>query len=178
MTRTVTGLDLSLEAPGVARHQLGGDWYATTLTPPKLDKLDRLTWLLNSITEHCVATQLVVLEGPAYGAQGSSYHQLAGLWWLIRHELHRWGIPTAVVPPSNLKQFALGKGSGKGTGKDAVMLATARRFPDFEGDNNAADALWLCAMGADHLGEPLVSVPETYRAALAKIAWPEIGGAW
>lgn len=177
MTRSVTGLDLSLTSTGVARAQLGGGWYATTLEPPeKIGELDRLMWLLNSITEHCVATQLVVVEGPAYGAKGSSYHQLAGLWWLVRHELWRWGVPVAVAPPANLKQYATGKGAGKGTGKDAVMLATARRFQAFEGDNNAADALWLASMGADHLGVPLVQMPAANRAALTKVAWPEVAG--
>ena len=37
-----------------------------------------------------------------------------------------------------------------------------------------ADALVLAAMGADHLGCPLVGVPQAHRAVLAGIRWPEI----
>lgn len=174
MTRTVTGVDLSLTAVGIARHQLGGTWYTTTIKPPaRLTGIDRLVWLLNKVSEHCVATQLVAVEGPSYGSgttgRQSGQHERAGLWWMVRHELWRWGIPVAVIPPATVKQFATGKGSAD---KDAMVLATARRFPDFEGDNNAADALWLAAMGADHLGAPLVDMPQANRAALGKVVWP------
>ena len=42
-------------------------------------------------------------------------------------------------------------------------------------NNNEADALVLAAMGADHLGAPLVDLPQTHRAALDAVQWPTRG---
>jgi crossover junction endodeoxyribonuclease RuvC len=54
-----------------------------------------------------------------------------------------------------------------------VLLAVARRFPDYDvRNNNEADALVLAAMGFDHLGQPLVQMPAPHRAALAAAQWP------
>ena len=88
------------------------------------------------------------------------------------------------IPPASLKMYATGKGNAS---KDAVLAAAIRRYPDVEFDgNDAADALILAAMGADHLGFPLVSktpsgrksratLPARNREALGKIDWPLLG---
>lgn len=170
----VTGIDLSLTATGVCAAKLDWgirDWYTDTLKPPKMSGLPRLDWLVARIVEHCPAKALIVMEGPAFGAKGSAYHQLAGLWWIVRRELRlqRPDSAVAVVPPSNLKRIALGKGVGD---KDAVMLATARRFPGFQGDNNAADALWLAVLGAQRMSKPLVELPAANLKALDGVTWP------
>lgn len=168
----VLGLDLSLTATGLA--EVGTNYTASTLKPGKAvgTGYDRLDWILGHVRDvaHEYADgHLVVVEGPAYGAKGSAVHQIAGLWWLITHHLWLGGIDFAVVPPAALKRYATGKGNA---GKDEVLLATARRFPDFDGDNNAADALWLAAMGADHAGQPIAAMPATNREALVKVEWP------
>lgn len=166
------GLDLSLTSTGIASIVGGFGPTTSTLKPPaKLTGLDRMHWIQDAIDRRCFGASLVIVEGPSYGSQSGQqgHHERAGLWWLIQQQLWKAGIPTAIVPPSNLKKFATGAGNA---GKDAVMIATARRFPDFEGDNNAADALWLAAMGADHLGVPLVAMPAVNRAALDGVRWP------
>lgn len=176
----VCGIDLSLTATGIAVIDLTKSWqpphyYTDTLKPPaKLDDLDRIEWLLSAIFNHSQADSLTVLEGPAYGAQGRGQHERAGLWWIVRRWLDKRDIPVAVAPPSNVKKYATGNGLAS---KDVVLMAAARRFPLFSGDNNAADALWLAAAGADHLGYPLVAMPESHRAALDKVAWPVLNGA-
>jgi Holliday junction resolvasome RuvABC endonuclease subunit len=85
--------------------------------------------------------------------------------------LWQQGVPTAIVPPSNLKKYAVGIGGGPKASKDAVLIAAARRWPTFEGRNDEADALWLAAMGLDHLTGRSV-VPEVNRLALKSCSWP------
>lgn len=168
----VVGLDLSLTSTGVAIADEATNHSAYTLRP-KARGHERLAYLVRQVMVEASDADLVVVEGPSYGSKGSAFHQLAGLWWLITQELWDESIPYAQIPPPTLKKFATGAGNAN---KDAVLLATARRFPSFSGDNNAADALWLAAAGAQHLGYPLVQVPESHRTALAKVEWPVLNG--
>jgi crossover junction endodeoxyribonuclease RuvC len=170
MTVSVLGLDLSLTSTGTALFD-GTDYATARLRPhPKLRGHERLDWLLDAIAEQTRHVPLVAIEGPAFGAQGSAYHQLAGLWWLVAHQLWAARTPFAVVPPSNVKRYATGKGNA---GKDDVLREVTRRFPHFTGGNDEADALVLAAMGADHLGHPLTPMPATHRAALDGVQWPD-----
>jgi hypothetical protein len=171
MTPKVLGLDLSLTATGLAGN---AGWTETLKPPTKLRDTDRLDWILRTITGNFLAgVDLAVVEGPAYSRQAgqAGHHERAGLWWLVRVTLAHRHIPTAVVTPSCLKRYATGRGVGS---KDAIVLAAARRFGWFDGDNNAGDALFLAAMGTDHLGQPMVPMPAAHRAALAAVEWPEI----
>jgi hypothetical protein len=116
---------------------------------------------------------LVVIEGPSYGSQAgqAGHHERAGLWWLVRYALHARGTAVAAVSPASLKLYATGRGNA---GKDDVMREVTRRFGWFGGDNNAADATVLAAMGFEYLGRPVVEMPQKHRVALAKCEWPEL----
>jgi len=168
----VIGLDLSLTATGVA-HMRGDQVVTDTITPPANRRagLLRLRWLRDHLLELIGAPALVVVEGPSYGSTGAGQHDRAGLYWLVLDGLWSRGVPVAVAPPANVKRYATGAGGGPKASKDAVLLAAARRFPGFDGDNNAADALWLAAMGTDRLTGATV-VPAAHREALAKCTWP------
>lgn len=169
----VLGLDLSLTCSGVA----GIGWADVIKPPAKMRGHDRLAFISAAVVDRLLGVDLVLVEGPSFGSQGSSYHQLAGLWWLITHALWNHGSRVAIVPPSALKKYATGKGNA---GKDVVMREVARRFAWFNGDNNAADAAVLAEMGAAWLGAPTVTVPATHRVALDKCEWPAralVGGA-
>lgn len=185
----VLGIDLSLNGCGLA-----GDGWADTITPPAPPKRDktwrsmsdderaqatldyrhrRLQHVTGAIRDRYIATapRLVVLEGMAYDAFDTD-RQLAGLAWNVRHSLWRLGIAYACVPPSTLKQFA----TGKGDASKAQMVAAAKaEFPWFDGDDNAADALWLCSMGYVALGSPLIRPLPAWRAkTVAKCQWPDL----
>jgi Holliday junction resolvasome RuvABC endonuclease subunit len=170
-TPTIRGVDFSLTSTGVAGN---AGWTDTLKPPAKLRGHERMAWLLERIAEHCRGADLVVVEGPSYGNQGaqrqSGHHERAGLWWMATHALWRADVPVAVAPPASVKKLATGKGNA---GKDDMVLAAARRFPWFDGDNNACDALWLCAAGAARLGVPMVGLPQAQLAALDGIAWPD-----
>lgn len=170
----VVGLDLSLTGTGIA-HMRGQEVVTDTIAPPsnRTRGLLRLRWLRTELLALIGQPALVVVEGPSYSSFGQGTHDRAGLYWLVLDGLWNRGIPVAIAPPANLKQYATGKGGGKNTSKDGVLLAAARRFPSFAGDNNAADALWLAAMGTAHLtGQH--PVPAGHQGALAKVAWPTV----
>lgn len=168
---TVTGLDLSLTSTGVARVLHSGAW-AGRIRPGSRTGYGRLRFLAAEALNLARGTDLAVIEGPSYGSAAGQrgHHECAGLWWHITYRLWAHGVPFAVVPPACLKQYATGRGNA---GKDQVLSAVIRRYPQVELDgNDQADALVLAAMGADHLGRPLTPVPQAHRAALAKVTWP------
>jgi Holliday junction resolvasome RuvABC endonuclease subunit len=173
----IIGLDYSLTAFGVTELSVGPTSAVRmhcSVFEPKVKGLRRLDQLVELVEESTDGAYVVVYESPAWGAQGNTYHQTAGGWWIVRHTLHRLGALVVEVNPTQVKQYALGKGSGKGTGKDAVISAVVRRYPQFTADdNNAADSLVLAAMAARRSGHPIESdLPLTHLRALDAVTWP------
>lgn len=173
----VVGLDLSLAATGVC-HMHGDRIVTDTIQPPpnRRHGLLRLRWLRTHLVDLIGLPTLVVVEGPSYGSTGAGQHDRAGLYWLVLDKLWARGVPVAICPPANLKQYATGKGGGKNASKDQVVLAAERRFPNVISSNDEADALWLAAMGVDYLTGSS-RVPEAHRAGLLKVTWPTIARA-
>lgn len=177
----VIGIDLSLTSTGLGISRGAGVATARLKPPAKLAGLDRMHWIIGEIyayTPDRARADLAVIEGPSYGNQGTGrqagHHERAGLWWLVCDKLHGLRIPVAVVPPATVKKYATGKGNA---GKDEVLSAAVRRNEEFQGGNDEADAMWLAAMGADHLfGRPVIRIPDSHRLALASVAWPVLIG--
>lgn len=182
----VVGLDLSLTAAGVAeaistlphgqhvRTEVMGSEAAGIMVSARALRLRRLaSQIVTRVT--AAPVDLVVIEQPSYGSTGGAAHDRSGLWWLVCARLDAYDVPVAEVAPNTLKTYALGKGSGVGTGKDAVLAAAVRRYIDYVPElasNDAADALILADMGLRHLGEPLIDLPQTHTRALAAVRWP------
>lgn len=181
----IIGIDPSLTGTGIARvdtdDRLVADVQTITSTgrkdatwPQRATRIDNLAQEIASLCQdelHEISADLVVLEAPSLGQQrqGGTLDR-HGLWWGILARLTYWGIPYACVAPAARAKYATGKGNAS---KDQVLLEVARRFPHVPvTDNNQADALVLAAMGADHLGTPLVELPKAHREALDKVAWP------
>lgn len=190
---TIVGLDLSLARTGVARitrgDALGHEVTVQSVIvkqrtvstkrrdpPLTLHERDvRLRKIAGRVIDLCRGADLVVVEGPSYGSSAESgTWDRAGLWWLIVARLGGAGLPVVEVPPSSLKTYALGKGGGAGTGKDDVVTAVVRAYPDvaFSG-NDEADALVLAAMGARFAGFPIEprTPPATHLRAMHGVKW-------
>lgn len=169
LTFNVIGLDPSLTSTGVAST---AGWVDRIHPKKPLTGINRLRVIVTSVRELTKTADLAVLEGPSYNSTGGHQHERAGLWWMVYDCLDLRGIPTAVVAPASRCRYATGKGNAS---KDAVLSAVVRRFPDVEvTGNDEADALVLAAMGADYLGRPMAAMPATHRAALDKVAWPDL----
>ena len=166
----VVGLDLSLCSTGIAIA--AHDSVTTHRIKPRMNGHERLAFIVDSVRSHTAGAQLVVMEGPAYGVKGGKAHEMAGIWWIVRHQLWADDLPVAVASPSNVKQYATGSGNAD---KDRVLAAAIRRFPDVDVQgNDEADGLWLAAAGRRWLGHPIDTVPQANHAALNKIEWPDI----
>lgn len=121
---------------------------------------------------------LVAVEAPLMGMRSTgSSHDRSGLWWLVLARLTGNGVPCVEVINSQLKQHALGKGSGKGTDKDYVLSSVIRRWGHLIDQpaisNDEADALVLADMVARHLGHALVELPQTHLRAMGTVPWPQ-----
>lgn len=171
-TPKVVGLDLSLNGTGIT-------WPDGRMECVKVGDRrgsPRLAHIRQEILAGGVvlAADLVVVEGPSYGSMsGAGHHESAGLWWHITHSLWARSVPVAVLPPATLKKYATGNGSAD---KPDMRMALFKRTGIDEKDNNKVDAAWLRMAGLDHLGHPVVELPQLHRGALAKVVWPEVSG--
>lgn len=179
MIGRVIGLDLSLTATGLAVWDGMADPQIRlhTITPPaKVGRGQRRIYYLRVAIQHACTPKpdLVVIEDlPMVHGTGATPLRLAELHGVVKHQLWSTGITYTTMTATQLKKYILGKGSGPGTGKDAVLLETARKYGAVTniGDNNQADALVLVAAACDHYGVPI----GTHRRATASVTWPNIG---
>ena len=178
----IVGLDLSLTATGVAIVSSRVTVHTVTSKGSKDATLDqraeRLAGLVGDTLygARCgalgVKADLVVIEQPAFSRTTGHHHDRSGLWWLVVDAMRVNSFPVVEVTPSGLKKYATGRGNA---GKDEVLLAVARRFPDVEvTNNNEADALVLAAMGARYLGRPIDDMPKSHLTALDAVRWSEV----
>lgn len=185
---SVVGIDLSLTSTGVAvvnhkgatavqrvrskapstpRNAKTGKPEPATLE----QRHERLQSIWRKVVQLARWAELVVVEQPAFSAQGGQHHDRSGLWWDVVHELLNLGVPLVEVTPGAVKKYATGKGNA---GKDDVLAAVVRRYAAVAevGNNDEADALVLAAMGARHLGFPLEeSLPTKHLEALEAVRW-------
>lgn len=175
MTGRVLGIDPSLTACAVASSagwiDIGG--HPGRRDDDHDDRLLRILAVHDQVRNVLGDVELIVIEGPAYSRSDPSAFDRAALWWLIYRTARHAEIPVAIAPPNVRAMYATGRGNAA---KGAVIDAVARRWAEYEtaGDDNAADAVTLLAMGLDWLGRPLCPMPATHRRALDKVAWPEM----
>jgi len=182
----IVGLDLSLTSSGVVRlgagvptdpggnplHSLHRVQSKAVAGRDTAAKSRRLRTIAGEVTALCAGADLALVEGPSYGSEGRGTWDRAGLWWLVVARLTGAGLNVVEIPPSNLKQYVLGKGGGKDTGKDQMLAAVIRRYPWAAVDgNDVADALGLAAMGARFAQHPVDELPAKNLTALRGIAW-------
>lgn len=163
----ILGLDLSITATGVARH----DGQTYTIKPSSTG--DRRLIEIRDVVHLAVgACDLVVIEDlPPIRAHALSI--LGMVHGTIRTALMAWGIPYVLVPPGSVKKYATGKGTA--TKPDMRMALFQRAGIDLR-DDNQVDATWLRFMALDFYGHPVVDLPKAHRAALAKVQWPNLIG--
>lgn len=168
-TPRVVGLDYSLTSTGLASTRP----HEATLIRPRTKGHARLQELKASVS-HLIRQarpELVVIESGSYASTSSTFHQLAGGWWILAHEIHQLGIPYATVPPGTLKRFAAGSGTADKKTMEAAARAAWPRVPIQNDD--AADAMFLAAMGAHYLGKPIHRTPAP--DAVQAVDWPRVG---
>jgi crossover junction endodeoxyribonuclease RuvC len=171
----VVGIDPSLTGTGIIVLRNGELGKAlTTKNEPKLGTIERVRRIyeqINNVIENlstCYVNayigdkrmirweppSLIVIEGFSYGSKGRGVFDIAYLGWRIREELERYrtedDIPWLEVSPSQVKQFATGKGNAN---KEIVLQQVYKRWGVEFNDNNQADAYVLAQIGRAYLSE-------------------------
>lgn len=155
---TPMGIDPSLSATGVAVRD---DVFTIK---SKHRGPQRLIDIRDQLAPHLAGVNLVAIEGYAYQAI-NNMAALGELGGIVRTTLYAAGIEYVDIAPATLKMYALGVGRGS---KTDVIVAARERL-GYEGTNDdEADALWLRAIAADLLDEPVVRLPEKHRRAITK----------
>lgn len=161
------GLDLSLVKTGYAIVEDDGKVLASGVIKSSpsgdkpIDETRRIVKIAEDIMEKIdeilpnINPDLVIIEGLAFMAQGTSLVQLAGLNYLTRILLANFNWPFMIVAPTTLKKFITGSGKGD---KDMMMMAIFKNYGFEAGDNNEADAYSLAVCGMATLGKPLKDV--------------------
>lgn len=186
---TVTGLDLSLTGTGIAHiriqrpptfdPQTTVETLTITSTGTRKDTLPqrvaRLRKLRNAIVDHARHSHLVVVEGPAYGVQGTGIWDRAGHFWNVVGALDHLRVPYAVVEPKRVKKFATDNGNSD---KAAVAAGVTRLWGELAAprDNNQFDALALASLGAIRLARRQlpIRVLERHMEVVSAIGWPSV----
>lgn len=173
----VTGLDLSLTATGLAVFQAGAVSVHLLNEGGKTGKNalrghPRLLYLRTEICRLAFGSTHITVEGAAFD-RNQGQHKMGGLWWLVMHALWMQN-PDAVVvvvPPPELKRFAIGRAN---VGKEEIVAEMVRRYPDIPiKEGNTADATAALAMTMWKLGQPLVQVPKSYWEPALR-SWPYV----
>lgn len=167
----IAAVDLSISETGLALlsvtdHAAEHHWQVGTVkqaslpvTAGPLREFGRMLEIMHKITYWFgeAAMQkpidLVVMEGPAFSRGTGKAHERAGLWWHVYSTFINLGVTVLVIEPNLRAKYATGTGKA---GKDAVVIAVTRRYPEAEAKtNNETDAVVLAAMGARHYGCPI-----------------------
>ncbi|MDE2105016.1 MAG: hypothetical protein KGL39_47700 [Patescibacteria group bacterium] len=138
LPKTILALDLGT--------QLGwaiGDIEAGTEVLKRTNQSDGMRYVnfrkwLREMLESGV--DLVVYEDVKAHKGVTAAHIYGGLQALLMEECEARHIPYSGVGVGAIKKFATGKGNAN---KDLMIEAAKRKWPDFEGDDNQADARWL-----------------------------------
>ncbi len=177
----ILGIDPSLRKTGLALVEVdqSHEWLTVSVLTNKLEGHARLDYILSELSKVLSELKdgdLIVMEGAAFNSGGRNSHMLAGLWWLIRHHIYSLGFKhVMIVPPTSRAKYA----TGKGNAKKADVLASA--IVTFAGqtvvDDNAADAMFLAAMGARYINKPIDDFGEDQIdrvSAFAKVDLPDV----
>lgn len=184
----ILGLDLSLTSTGLARVDLHTESNGIT-TNVVVDAIDLATVKSKATADKSYAAMsarietisrqvmraadprpdLVVIEGPAFGAKGAHTHSRDWLWGKVFDGVRTVGVPIVVVTPTQRCKYATGRGNAD---KDTVLAAAIRRWPEAEiQGNDTADALILAAIGARSMSVPFDTVPVAHwKPVMEKLA--------
>lgn len=172
----IIALDLSLTATGYASY-LDGKVATGRRTGGTLRGAERLSVLTRRIMDliccpPCAALPALILieDGVVRSSAAKALGELHGC---VKRDLFDEKLTPTLIAPASVKKYATGKGNA---GKPE-MLACAMKRLGYEGyDEDEVDALWMLAMGMDHLGHPLAGLPVSHRVALEAVDWKTATG--
>lgn len=155
-TRLAIGIDQSYSGFGLTFMDMDSDGYKTYVFKGEgtgIDRLSSMALTFSSYLEQYLdinQTEVrVAMEGYAYGAQMA--HMAGELGGMVKTELYEWlwqhhGKYPYIIPPTTLKKYVTGKGSG--IQKNQMLLHVFKKWGIEFNDDNAADSYALAHMAA------------------------------
>jgi Holliday junction resolvasome RuvABC endonuclease subunit len=161
----ILGLDMSLEHTGWCLYNVKTGVRQEQVLEPNPTKskkvtpvlgMRRLVWLRERVTNLAMwgaperptegerISCLVMIEGYAFGAKGSSGISLGELGGVTRVALYDLNIPFIEIPPTQAKKFVTGRGNAK---KEHMLMETLDRWGVKFLDDNICDAFGLVQLG-------------------------------
>lgn len=151
----VHSFDLSLNATGWAKFIDGAVTFGT-FPKSSTTGMARLDLIRSQVLDALgcpdltgTVPSLVVMEDFATHALSGSKDEICGMAYLVRHILWLTKIDYLLVTPGQLKKFATGKGIGD---KSMILKEVLKRWNIDAADDNQADAIVLCYIGAAMAG--------------------------
>ena len=176
----LVALDLSLRSTGIAwnvDHRSTPKTGTRTVWAETLTEDRRVREIIQWVAAACLMKpHLVLIESIYIGAgMGGTPLRLAELHGVVKYFLRAKGLPFKYISPEHIKMYATGSGAADKKAVMEAVIATYGRAVHI-GDNNAADAYALMALGLHAYGVPLVDVanPKRFRAIDAAAPWPRL----
>jgi Holliday junction resolvasome RuvABC endonuclease subunit len=175
MTARVLGVELALLKTGVAR--VDGTFATIHARGAGYERHYHVVTELLGVLEQD-GPDLAVLEDYApHGPGINALITVAEVNGIFRSLLQRRRQPFALVRPSTLKAFAVGKGNAPKSelydaARAALELDAITGRVELPANYDEADAYWLRRMGAAHVGLIDETRPRALEA-LAAVAWPD-----
>ena len=114
-----------------------------------MDEIAKMHFLVEWLKPMLRPGLLVVIEGFAFHAQGKAVLQLAGLQYLVRHQLFQNGTPFRLITPNQGKKFLTGKHNAD---KNVILKEVFKRYRIDVDDHNVADAINMNRIGQALIG--------------------------
>ena len=147
------GLDLSPNHTGWCFCEIASPGHLTygvhDLEKSALGELEKMDFILEWLKPRLRPDLLVMIENFAFCAQGKAVLQLAGLQYLVRHQLFKSGTPFRLISPNQAKKFLTGRHN---SGKDVILKEVLKRYRIDVDDHNVADAINFNRIGQALLG--------------------------
>lgn len=161
----IVALDVSLEHTGVSiidinlKPNLSTDKHVNNLvieinkgkkTLERITGPARLSAIKKQLSNLINTEDLVIIEGYAFGARGSSGISLGELGGVIRTWLYESGVRYIEIPPTQIKKFITGSGNAP---KETMLKEVYKRYNFDTNDNNLADAYCIGEVGLALVGK-------------------------
>lgn len=145
---SLTGLAVvSVREPGIFTYEE----YTSKPNKTLEGRIDRYKSLADKVFQFIsyADPELILIEGYAFMAKGSSVVTLGEFGGVLRYFLLQHGAPVVEVPPTTLKKFVTGKGNSSKL--EVTSKLSSKYQTEFKTDNHA-DAFGLAQLGRCVLG--------------------------
>ena len=117
-------------------------------------EIERYQSIADWAMEILLGCEQVAVEGYAYAAQSNRVFQIAENTGLLKYKLFQQGIPVSIVPPTEVKKFATGKGNADKT--------SVYSFFEAETNTSLRTLFYPMGNGPKEITSPISDIADSY----------------